>query len=146
MSYADNLENTLKALESQEQPDISEKRRLRAESDAARTHARAAAPYAEELKNGQFTQELLSAAVRIGHGLRTKVQMTWLDTKLRLQAREHRLEIRPTTNGAAATFFDGKGQTREEVVDLSGSGQALAERWLKMVGPRPVVEPAPDFD
>jgi hypothetical protein len=50
----------------------------------------AAAPHAEKLRTGKFTSGLLSHSARISHGLRTKVNIMWLGTTLRLQAREHR--------------------------------------------------------
>src|SRR4051812_12958577 len=99
MSFLDALESNLKNLEAQDERDpvrAAENRRRR-EDD--RTRALAVAPHAEELKNGKFTAALLDHAVRIGHSQRTKVQITWIDTALRLQAKEQRLELMPTPDG-----------------------------------------------
>ncbi len=54
---------------------------------AERESARAAAPYAEALRSGSFTKELLDHATRIGHGMRIKIHIAWLGTTLRLEAR-----------------------------------------------------------
>ena len=64
-----------------------------------RAEAQAAAPYAEELKKSPFTAELLKQAARVGFEKRTKVHVAWLGSTLRLEARERRLELRPTASG-----------------------------------------------
>src|SRR5208337_986981 len=105
MSFLDNLENNLKSLESQEEgKDAAE--RLQRARDSARASAQAAAPWAEELKKGPFTAELLKQAARIGFSMRTKVHVAWLGTTLRLEARERRLELRPTANGVVAAYLE----------------------------------------
>jgi hypothetical protein len=143
MSFSDNLENSLKNLESQDERDTGSVRgqQLR---QAHRATVLASAPNAEKLKNGKFTSGLLTHATRIGHGLRTKVNIIWLGGTLRLQAREHRLELRPTPEGVFAHFFVGEKETGKEKVDLSGNPERLAKHWLETVGPRPAPEPIPD--
>ena len=61
MSFLDNLENNLKSLESSEQGKDDAERQRRAR-DRERERVRAAAPFAEELKNSPFTAELLKRA------------------------------------------------------------------------------------
>src|SRR5947207_1618872 len=58
MSFLDNLENNLKSLESSEQGREGAEREQKAR-DSARAAAQAAAPYAEALKKGPYTAELL---------------------------------------------------------------------------------------
>ena len=70
MSFLDNLENNLKSLENAEQNRDEAERRGRTR-DTERAEALAAAPYAEALKKGTFTAELLKQAVRIGFSMRT---------------------------------------------------------------------------
>jgi len=51
MSYLDNLENNLKALENQEERDPQKVRREQERREAERTAALLRAPHAEALKN-----------------------------------------------------------------------------------------------
>ena len=129
MSFLDNLENNLKSLEStgQGREEAEREHKLRA---GARTEAQAAAPHAEALKKGPFTAELMSQASRIGFSMRTKVHMAWLGSTLRLEARERRLELRPTAAGVVAVFIEEGKETGSETVDLTGNAEALARRWL----------------
>ena len=112
--------------------------------EADRARSRAAGPHLEQLRKGQFTSDLMNEATRIGFGLRTKVYMTWLENTLRLEAREHRLELRATPEGVQAQFcVNGRETTHSEIVDLNpANAKALAERWMKTVGPRPRAEAA----
>jgi hypothetical protein len=133
MSFLDNLENNLKNLESRDEQGSSFAREQDRKA-ADRARGRAAAPYVEQLRRGPFTPELLAEATRIGHGLRVKVYITWLDNTLRLEAREHRLELKPTSEGVVAQFYVDRRQTATEVIDLSrASAKELAERWLSPV-------------
>jgi hypothetical protein len=129
MSFLDNLENNLKSLESSEQgrEDAVRERRAR---DGARSQAQAAAPFAEALKKGPFTAELLKQASRVGFEMRTKVHIAWLGSTLRLEARERRLELRPTAGGVLAVYIvDGK-EERSQAVDLEGSPESLIRGLL----------------
>ena len=129
MSFLDNLENNLKSLESTGQGREEAEREHKARV-GARAEAQAAAPHAEALKKGPFTAELMSQASRIGFSMRTKVHMAWLGATLRLEARERRLELRPTTAGVIAVFIEEGKETGRELVDLAGSAEALVRRWL----------------
>ncbi len=110
-----------------------------ARREVERARARAVAPLTEELRKGAFTTELLNEATRIAYGFRTKVYKTWLDGTFRLEAREHRLELKATADGVVAQFSVNKEPTGEEIVDLNGNAKKLAEKWMATVGPRPPV-------
>ena len=144
MSFSDNLENNLKNLESHDERDAAGGAHSQQRRQTQRANVLAAAPYAEKLRNGKFTSGLMTHSTRIGHGLRTKVNIIWLGTTLRLQAREHRLELRPTPDGVMAYFFVGEKEVKKEKLDLSGSPERLAKDWLDTVGPRPAPEPIPE--
>ena len=146
MSFSDNLENSLKNLESHDERDAAGGSQSRQRRQAQRANVLASAPHAEKLRTGKFTSGLMTHATRIGHGLRTKVNIIWLGSTLRLQAREHRLDLRPTPEGVFAHFFVGEKETRKETVDLSGNPEKLAREWLGTVGPRPAPEPDPDSE
>ncbi len=129
MSFLDNLENNLKSLESGEQArdDADRERKAR---DNNRAAALAIAPYAEELRKGPFTAELLKQATRIGFSQRTKVNIAWLGSTLRLEAREKRLELRPTPAGIVAAYIEDGKELRTEGVDLNGNPESLIRSWL----------------
>ena len=129
MSFLDNLENNLKSLESQEEGKESAERSHRAR-EAQKASAQAAAPWAEELKKGAFTAELLKQASRVGFSLRLKVHVAWLGTTLRLEARERRLELRPTATGVVAAYLENGAETRSEPLDLQADPAELVRRWL----------------
>ncbi len=130
MSYLDNLENNLKALEAQEQRDPEQIKRDLAAKEAARAEALKIAPHAEALKNSSFTGDLLAACRTIGHSLRTMVRFTWIGNVLRLEAKEKKLELRPTAEGVVAVFIENGAEQAQERVDLSGNAEAFAKRWL----------------
>ncbi len=133
MSYLDNLENNLKALESQEQRD-PEKRKLELEArEAERANALLLAPHVETLKNGPFTHQLLSAARTIGHGLRIFVDIVWIGTTLRLEARGHRLELRPATTGIQVVRLANGAEISAGPLDRSASPEDLIRGWLTEV-------------
>jgi len=129
MSFLDSLESNLKSLETAEEAheDGARQRRIRAEE---LERSRAAAPSAEELKSGPFTAELLKHASRIGFTMRTKVHFAWLGTTLRLEAREHRLELRPTADGVVAVYLRGNDEIRREPLDLKSNPEELVRTWL----------------
>jgi hypothetical protein len=130
MSFLDNLENNLKSLESGEQArdDADRERKAR---DHNRAAILAVAPYAEELRKGPFTTELLKQATRIGFSLRTKVNIAWLGSTLRLEAREKRLELRPTPAGVVAVYLEDGKEVRTEDVNLQGNAEQLVRNWLQ---------------
>jgi hypothetical protein len=136
MSFLDNLENSLKAMESREERG-GYRNRDEVRRDAELAEVKAAAPFAEQLRKGPFTPELLNEATRIGHGLRVKVYITWIDGVLRLEARERRLELKATPKGVLAQYFVNKEPAGSETVDLNGSAKKLAEKWLSALEARP---------
>jgi hypothetical protein len=146
MSFSDNLENNLKSLESADERDPAAATRNQRNKQSQRAITLASAPQAEKLRSGKFTSGLLTHATRIGHGLRTKVDIIWLGTTLRLQAREHRLELRPSPEGIMAHFLVDGQEIRKQKVDLTGNPEQLAKEWLETVGPRPAPEPDLELD
>ena len=146
MSFSDNLENNLKSLESADERDPAAATRNQRNKQSQRAITLASAPQAEKLRSGKFTSGLLTHATRIGHGLRTKVDIIWLGTTLRLQAREHRLELRPSPEGIMAHFLVDGQEIRKQKVDLSVNPEQLAKEWLETVGPRPAPEPDLELD
>ena len=130
MSFLDNLENNLKSLEStgQGREDAGRQQKAR---DQSRAQALASAPYAEALKNGPFTAELLKQASRVGFVTRTKVHIAWLGPTLRLEARERRLELRPTAKGVVAVYIEDGKDARTEPVDLKGNAESFVRAWLE---------------
>jgi hypothetical protein len=129
MSFLDDLENNLKSLESSEQGKEDAERAQRAR-DSERAEAQAVAPFAEQLKKSPYTAELLTQAARVGFSLRTKVHIAWLGSTLRLEARDKRLEIRPTPQGIVAGYIENGQEVRTEPCDLNGSAEDLVRRWL----------------
>ena len=128
MSFLDNLESQLKNLEN---ANDKVSRRDPAQLQRDRTQAYAIAPYAEELKKGPFANEFLTHAVRIAHGARIKVNPIWVGNVLRVEARERRLEFRPTPEGIVAVFMEVGAEQSSEVLDLKKvKPEQLAERWL----------------
>ena len=127
MSFLDNLESNLKSLESREEAQDQREQQGRT---ARRDQARAAAPWAEKLRHGPFTAELLRHATRLGFQRRTAVRPTWIGTTLRLEAGARRLELRPTPEGVVAVFLEDQNELRSESVDLGGSAEALACQWF----------------
>src|SRR5271168_1438180 len=106
MSFLDNLENNLKALENQEERDPEKVKRAHEQREAERTAALLRAPHVDALKNSPFTAELLTQCRSIGHAQRVLVQFTWTGETLRLDAKTKRLELTPTEQGITATFLE----------------------------------------
>ncbi len=129
MSFLDNLENNLKSLESHEEGQDEAMRQQRSR-ESQRASAQAVAPYAEELKKGPYTAELLRQAARMGHALRVKVHFAWLGATLRLEARERRLELRPTPKGVLAVWIENNREARTQPVDLKGQPDEMLREWL----------------
>ncbi len=127
MSFLDNLEDNLKALESLEKGGLDSNGRREAE----RARAIAAAPWAERLKNAAYVRTLMRDLTRAGFARRMKVNFVWLGTTLRVEARDQRLELEPTPGGVVAVFPD-----RRVAVDLEGTPDALMQEWLAMLDER----------
>ena len=130
MSFLDNLENNLKALESRDERDPAALEREAAERKAAREAALKSAPHAEALRNGPFTDGLLTSCRLLGHRKRILVRPTWVDSTLRLEAGARRMELRPTPDGVVAVCFEEGREAESSPVDLSSDPLKLAERWL----------------
>jgi hypothetical protein len=130
MGFLDNLENSLKGLESQGERDGSE--RLRQEEE--RNRRAAEAPWADQLRRSEFTRKLFDDAASAGHRLRTKIYIAWLDTTLRLEARGRRLELRPSPNGIEAVFIpeplDGPATETVRRLALDTDPADLLREWL----------------
>lgn len=131
MSFLDNLENNLKALENVAEKDPAELARRRDAAAAAKAAALAAAPFAKELKEGAFAKTLLDHVMIVGHSLRTKVRLAWVEHTLRLEAKDKRLDLTPTPQGIEAHYFIDGAETKYELVDLKGDAKTFAEQWLK---------------
>ena len=129
MSFLDSLENNLKALEGTDQPGLEDHKRRETE----RRSTAAAAPWAERLKNSPYTQALMQEATRAGFQIRTKVNLIWIGTTLRLEARNHRLELRPTAQGIAAVYLKGAEELKKTNIDLSGKPAAILKDWMAML-------------
>ena len=131
MSYLDNLENNLKALENQEERDPQKVKREQERREAERSAALLRAPHVDALKNSPFTLELLTQCRAIGHQQRVLVQFTWLGETLRLDAKEKRMLLTPTSEGIAAVFSVNGDETGRTTVDPKvDDAAALAGRWL----------------
>jgi len=146
VSFLDNLESNLKNMESREERGEQQVRHKRSR-DAERARAEASAVFAEQLKKGPYASELLKQVTRLGHATRTKAHIAWLGTTLRLEARGHRLELRPTPDGVAAVFIENNLEARTVPVDLGGNPEKLARQWLESLPPIPPPEVLPeDFE
>jgi hypothetical protein len=131
MSFLDNLENNLKAMENREERDPEKVKREQDRREAERAAALLRAPYAEALKNSPFTLELLTQCRTIGHGQRVLVQFTWLGETLRLDAKAQRMELTPTAEGIIAVVsLNGEETWRETVDPRVDDAAALTRRWL----------------
>jgi hypothetical protein len=132
MSFLDNLENSLKSLESSEE---AAERRLREQDrrDSERARSLAAAPWAEKLKNSPFTALLLKQATAAGFQLRAKVYISWIGSNLRLEARGRKLELQPGSDGIAAVFSGEGTEPQTQPVNLDGEPDVLVKQLL---GPR----------
>ena len=131
MSYLDNLENDLKALENQEERDPQKVKREQERREAERASALLRAPYVEALKNSPFTVELLTQCRAIGHQQRVLVQFTWLGETLRLDAKAKRMLLAPTSEGITAVFsVDGDETSRTNVDPQVDDACELARRWM----------------
>jgi hypothetical protein len=131
MSFLDNLENNLKALESQEEKDPEKVKRDQERREQERNSALLRAPFVEALKKSPFTGNLLTHCRAIGHGERVLVQFVWIGENLRLTAKNKRLELSPSPEGIIAVFSEGGLETSRATVDTEKDNpEALARQWL----------------
>lgn len=132
MSFLDNLENNLKALESRDQGGIEDNN----QREATKKRAQSEAPWAERLKKDPWTATLMQKATRAGFERRTKVHLIWAGTTLRLEAREQRLELRPAAGGILVVYQRDGETVKQETTDLSGDPDVLIAPWMRMVEER----------
>ena len=132
MDFLDNLENSLKNLESQEERDPTAVQR----QQQVREQAIAAAPWAEKLKSSEYTQSLFAKAALAGHKMRAKIYMAWLESTLRLEVKGKWCELRPTPTGVMAYFVGADGQMVAQQVDLDQEPDLLLNSWLQTVESR----------
>jgi len=126
MDFLDNLENSLKNLEQQQERDPN----AAARQMEARRLASEIAPWADALKKSAYVQSLFEKAAVAGHRLRSKIYMAWLENTLRLEAKGRWCEIRPTASGIQYEFVSADGSTLAEPLDLSSDPDTLLGRWL----------------
>jgi len=124
MSFLDNLENNLKALESLESGGLDDRKRRELERD----RAIASAPWAERLKNSPYVGKLMRDLTRAGFSRRMKVHFVWIGRTLRLEAMGERVELQPTPGGIEAVFPDHRVP-----VDLQGEPDALIGEWMEIL-------------
>jgi len=145
LSFLDDLESNLKNLESREERGDrgARERKLR---DIERARTQASAAYADQLKKGPYTGELLKQVARLGHAARIKPEIKWVGPALRLEARGHRLELRPTPQGVVAVFAEHGSVSRTAPIDLTGRAESLAREWLSSLPPLPAPPTDPELD
>ena len=132
MSFLDNLENNLKALESQEEKDPEKVKRDKERREAERNAALARAPHVEALKSSAFTSALLTECRTIGHGQRVLVKFTWIGETLRLDAKNKRLELTPSPEGIMAIISEDGAEISRIIVDPNkDDAPTLARHWLQ---------------
>jgi hypothetical protein len=132
LSFLDNLENNLKALENREERDPEKVRRDQERREADRNAALLRAPHVDALKQSAFTSELLTQCRTIGHGQRVLVRFAWIGENLRLDAQAKRMELTPTAGGIVAVLSQDGEETDRIPVDPEKDDPAqLAQRWLK---------------
>ena len=129
MSFLDNLENNLKALENREEKDGREAQRR----DEDRKAAQALAPWGNQLRDSAYASKLLGLAARAGQQRRTKIFPAWMDTTLRLELKGQKLELRPTTDGIVAVFLTGLDELAQRPVDLEADPKPLLDDWLERI-------------
>lgn len=152
MSFLDNLENNLKALEGRDEGGIDE----RARRDADLKQAKAAAPWADKLKSSSWTKNLMGIATRAGYERRIKVNLIWIGTSLRLEARGQRLELRPVPDGVRAVFQRATNteannaapneESRVEIINLEEDPRQLVNDWMTLVDSEVSATLPPDLE
>jgi hypothetical protein len=132
MSFLDNLENNLKALENREERDPEKVKRDQERREAERTSALGRAPFVEALKKSPFISDLLTECRAVGRSQRVLVQFTWIGDNLRLDAQSKRMELVPTAEGIRAVLSKDGIEAEQVAVDTDrDNAGALARRWLE---------------
>jgi len=129
MSFLDNLENSLKAMEGTESSGLDDIK----SRDKRKNDERAAAPWATKLRESEWSRNLMSQATAAGHKRRVRIGLFWIGSSLRLEALKQRLDIRPTGTGIDAVFLSGNEEKKKIRVDLSGDPAKLLGQWLQVV-------------
>jgi hypothetical protein len=129
MSFLDNLENNLNALERNEQGGLEDVGRR----DSWKNDEIAAAPWAEKLKTADWTKDLMRLATAAGHQRRMRIGLVWIKTSLRLEGLNQRLDLRPTAKGIDAVFLSGTEEVKRLKLDLTGDAGKLLNQWLPLV-------------
>lgn len=131
MGFLDNLENTLKALERQEEKDPEKVKRDRELREAERSAAITRAPHVEALRDSAFTSDLLGQCRVVGREVKVLVQFSWIGENLRLDAKEKRMELVPTADGIVAVVSENGVESGQwDVNPEKDDAAALARRWL----------------
>jgi hypothetical protein len=131
VGFLDNLENTLKALERQEERDPEAVKRAQAQREADRNAALGRAPHVQALRDSQFTSDLLGHCRVVGREQRVLVQFTWIGDNLRLDAKSKRLELIPEADGIHAVYSENGSELRRAIIDFTKEDPAaLARTWL----------------
>lgn len=128
MSFLDNLEDNLKALEGRD-AGLDDTRRRESE----RERVLAVAPWAERLKHEPYAEALMRETTLAGRQRRIKVNLAWIETTLRLEARGHRLELRPTADGVVAVFLSDAVEAGRKPIDLAGDPRDLTGEWMAAI-------------
>ena len=75
----------------------------------------------------------MQQATLAGRQRRIKVNLMWIGTTLRLEARGHRLELRPGSKGVTAVFLRGSEEVTQQPVDLSSDPANLTSAWMAVL-------------
>ncbi len=126
MDFLDNLENSLKNLEQQQERDSNSAARQM----EARRLAAEIGPWADALKKSAYVQKLFEKAAVAGHRLRSKIYIAWLENTLRLEVKGRSCEIRPTPSGIEYEFVSPDGGTVKQTLDLASDPDLLLAEWL----------------
>ncbi len=131
MSFLDNLENNLNALERIEERDPDKIKRDRERQEEERQQALRRAPNVDALKTSEFTSNLLTQCRTIGREHRVLVRFTWIGENLRLDAAEKRMELVPTADGVEAVCSANGVESKRTLLTLDSSDpEALVREWL----------------
>jgi hypothetical protein len=77
---------------------------------------------------------VLKSAAQVGFQTRSRINVAWLDNTLKLEAKDRRLELRPTSDGIVAVFLRNGKEERRLAVDLTANASELVAEWLGQSG------------
>ena len=133
MSFLDNLENNLNALERIEEKDPEKLKREQERRESERRDALLRGPHVEALKTSAFTQELLGQLRVVGREFRVLPRFTWIEEVLRIDAGTKRMEFVPTAKGIEAVMSaDGVEKSRGMVDVEKDDAEKLAREFLSV--------------